>query len=135
MNKIPIKYEEKPSEDLILQFEKRIDYYLSGIGAKTKVVLYEHPFDIHSSVNGVEMDIERHWISHFLVSTPEIKDFEVRTFEPGIGSNWRETAWYEAHEIQGRLYRHLKRNPGSPQDGDPYWQLWEKLKEDEGRRN
>ncbi len=133
MNDIHIKYKEKPPDELILQFEKRIDYYLSGIGAKTKVILYEHSFDMHSFINGVEMDIERHWINHFLVSTPEIANFEVRMFESGIGSNWRETAWYEAHEIQNRLYTHIGRNAGHPQDGDPYWQLWEKLKEDEGR--
>lgn len=119
-----IKYFEKPSEDTIRQFEERLDYYLAGINAKTKVVLKENPSDVRFSINGKEVGAERRWIQHILITTPEVPDLKVTMFERGIGENWMEIAWHEAHNIQKKLYKNRDHD-------DSYWELWNKLREEE----
>lgn len=127
METIPIRYKEKPPQDLVHRYEELLDYYLSDLGAKTRIRLYDHPIDIHSFVNGVETEVTRHWIDSIVVNTPEIAELEVHMFEPGIDEMWEEKAWYEAYNIQGRLYQKLNKDPGHPGMGDPFWGLWSKM--------
>lgn len=123
-----LKYREKPSDEVLKAYKKKLEELLSDLNATVEIVLYDRPFDMHSSVNGVEVDVVRHWVSKILVTTPAVKDFEVRMFSEGIGEMSDAEMWFEAYNIQGRLYQHLDRNPGNPKDGDPFWKLWNKLK-------
>lgn len=127
---ISVKFKDKPSADEIREYLEKIEYFLSSLNVKLSLLEYSYPFEIHSSVNGVETEIEKHWFECFLVNNDEVKNLKVRMFEPGIlkGIDITGVAWLEAYRIQGSIYGYLKRDPGNPKNGDPYWDLWDKRK-------
>jgi len=128
MTQTEIKFHERPTEEILQAYKERLEDLLSDLDVSIEIVMREHPLDFHFTVDGVETEIVRHWIKKLLITTLSVKNFEVRMFSDGIGENWREEAWYEAHNIQGRLYQHLGKIPGRTSEGDPYWKLWDKLK-------
>jgi hypothetical protein len=129
MNKnIPIHGKIRPSDEIIHKYEELLEFFLSALKVKIKIELNKDPIDIHLSFNGIETNVERHWVKRIIVTLPDNKKINVRIFDPIIDNKWREKAWHEAYNIQNNIYHHLGKNPGRPKDNDPYWKLWEKLK-------
>lgn len=127
-----ILHENVPSPELVKKYEELLEHYLSAHHLKVKILLYEDPLNIRSTVESLVEKrewIERLWISDVVINTPEVKDLSVTLFSDGIEESERleAQAWGDAHHIQDILYRELKRLPTSPpQSGDPYWELWKK---------
>lgn len=126
---IPIKFKSKPSEERIKEYTSKIEYYLSSLKVKVELIEYDQPIDIHSYINGKEIETHRYWFKGFLINGPYVKNLDVRMFDHGIpDKDLTGVCWIEAYLIQGHIYQSLNKDPGHPKDNDPYWDLWDKIK-------
>jgi hypothetical protein len=125
---VKIKNENRPSDTDLAAYLGDLHMFLAPLRATVRLDEYDHPIDIRSWINNVECDTERIWFGDFIVDTPELKGLKVRIFDPNFSNDpERKTrAWLQAYMIQGEIYLALKKDPGHPQNKDPYWELWDK---------
>lgn len=128
-----IKFKNKPSDELIKRYRKKLEEFLSVHNVSVSIKLWNHPLQFQSYMNGKLTEIINHWIEKIIIDSDKIKDFEVFILKFGIDEEITDREiWSNAWWIQDQIYRHLKLMPGPPSEGDPYWRLWdhlEKLKE------
>jgi len=122
-----VKFEKKPSKEIIEKFCKKIEKFLSSQELRIRVELLDTPMPLESYVNGKHTNTTYLWIDKCLINTPKTKkEIEVRLFGDGVDDTTSdEQIWNEAGYIQDQLYTYLGIDPGNPKEGDPYWNLWE----------
>jgi len=129
------KYRNKPSDEAIDRYCKKLEEFLSAHNVSISIKLWEQPLQFRSYRNGELIEITNEWIEKIVIDSDRIKNFEISLYwRPGINEDISEREiWSDACWIQNKIYRHLKLVPGNPLDkNDPYWKLWdhlEKLKE------
>jgi len=123
-----IKNKKAPSLEMVKQYEKLLNFYLSDHQVNVKILIHEIPTDI-ICIQGENSWIERLWISAVIVNSPEFNNFPVRLINSNIrgGKGVEKRAWNDAHHIQDLLYQKSKRTPSHPpKEDDAYWNLWKK---------
>jgi len=128
-----IKFKNKPSEELINQYCKKLEGLLSAHEISISINLWDIPLRFESYVNGKLTDIKNIWIKEVVVTSPGIGQLQVDLFNDGIDENTDERKlWHDAWFIQDQIYQKLNRTPLLPNDldwkSDPYWKLWDHLK-------
>jgi len=123
-----MRFEKKPSPELVERYRIILEDLLSHLQAKVSVEILDPPMITGRVGNRGELIHETcHWISGVRVTTPEVADILVEVSRDGLDEEiTRQSVWDDAFEIQEAIYRSLGRNPGRPQEGDPYWELWNK---------
>lgn len=124
-----IKYEEKPSDELVERYRSTLEKMLRYQHATIQIELTESPMRMETHMNNKITEIVNLWIQDIIISTPEVKELSVDIIREGIDDNIDDQAiWIDAWMAQEKLYRHLGRNPGAPSvTGDRYWKLWDFL--------
>ncbi len=123
-----IKFKEKPSQELIERFCKKVEEFLAPHKLKITVDLWDEALGpLRSYINGSHTEDTYLWVKNVRLLSPETEsELDVRLFEQGFPEDMDDDwIWLQAHHVQDLLYSHLKKNPGNPHDGDPYWKLWE----------
>ena len=124
-----VKYQNKPSDELIERFTRKIEEFLSSHDLKFNIELWDHHLGpISSYINNNHVEDIYLWVKRCTLRTPKLRgELEVDLFGQGLDETVTdEKIWHEAHHIQDQLYKHFKKDPGNPQDKDPYWNLWDK---------
>jgi hypothetical protein len=127
-----IKFENKPSKNLIDQYCKKLEEFLSAHNLIVSIDLWDSPLRFESYINGKLTEINNFWIKKVQVRSPKFGELPVNLFVSGIEEEIDERKiWTEAWHIQDQIYRHLNLLPSSPNDSnwknDPYWKLWDYL--------
>ena len=128
-----IKYKNKPSEELINKYCKKLEEFLSAHNLSIHIELWDTPLRIESYVNGRLTEVKNIWIKEVVVKNPKIDELQVRLMRQGIDENIGEKQiWRDAYYIQDQIYKHLNLTPKLPSDpywkNDSYWKLWDYLK-------
>jgi len=127
-NFMEIKFEKGPSTELIDGYCKKIEHFLSPIGAKLRIEVNDIGPLGEFRIDGVLTARERYWLGDFIVTTPS-GEFKLRQ-KPrfGIDSDIDDNElWRDAAMIQDQIYNQFKLERGNPFEKTPYWSLWEKL--------
>jgi hypothetical protein len=126
-----IKYINKPSQELLNQYCAKIEYFLSMLGVKLKITLFDMPGIMDSSTNNLLVSKEALWLNDFIVTTP-LGEFKLR-HKPRLGIEEAindHEIWSDAWAIQNEIYNRREFNlptPNIDDSDDPYWNLWKKI--------
>lgn len=124
------KYKNKPSIELIDKYIKTIEHFLSAHNIKIKINLLNEPHLITSLENGVVFEEVYHWFDDVFAVMPSGQEVKVELFSEGIdGDTSDHDIWIDAHKIQEQIYKELDMEQKLDDKNDPYWKLWEFLKD------
>src|SRR3990167_9944539 len=92
-----VKFEKKPSKEIIEKFCKKIEKFLSSQELRIRVELLDTPMPLESYVNGKHTNTTYLWIDKCLINTPKTKkEIEVRLFGDGVDDTTSdEQIWNE----------------------------------------
>jgi hypothetical protein len=120
-----IEFENKPTPELIKNYCKKIEKFLSAHKLSFIIELWDSPLRIESYCNNEHTSTTYCWIKKCEVSNRNIGNLVVRLLRQGIKDGVDDyDIWNEAGYIQDQIYKHFKLDPGNPVDNDHYWNLW-----------
>ena len=128
-----IKYENKPSEEVVDKYCKKLEEFLSAHNTSVFIKLLEYPLRIESYINGNLDDIKNIWVDRVIVKNQKFGELYLHLLDGGIEEDLNErNVWNVAWDLQNQIYQQLKLTIKSPGEfdweNDPYWKLWDQLK-------
>ncbi len=122
-------YQRRPTSEVVRHYCKMIEKFLSAQKLSAAVTLREKPAEARAKIEGPGWVNDR-WIERIAVTTPLVKDFEVRILHLGISEQMADgEIWEDAKHIQDQLYLRLYGTAQHPwAKDDPYWKLWDFLR-------
>ncbi|MFA6550991.1 MAG: hypothetical protein WCV41_00455 [Patescibacteria group bacterium] len=121
-----VKYKEKPTKEVIDNYCRKIENFLSAHNISLSIEIFDSSFRIESTVNSILTEVNYLWLEETKVKSPKFGEIKIKLPRLGIDENMSDRElWRDAYSIQNEIYKKLKLNPGHPDDGDPYWTLWE----------
>jgi hypothetical protein len=123
-----IKYKDKPTVEVISKYCKKIEYFLSEIGVKIRIEVYDIGALSTSSIDGVLVSQEKWWLGDFIVSAPQ-GEFKLKAMPRfGIDDSISDNEiWHDAVVIQEQVYKQFGLVFDPRNEHDPFWSLWKKI--------
>jgi len=124
-----IKFQNKPGEELVDKYRKKLEKFLSAHNISISINLWDSPLRIESYVNGDLDEIKNIWIEKIVIESSQFGKLPVCLFNNGIDESLDEQElWRDAYNIQDQIYKKLKLTHMFPGElgweNDPYWKLW-----------
>jgi len=123
-----VQFENKPSDELIDRYCKKIEFFLSSLNLKLKIELKDMGSPVESYVDGALTSKEKWWLGNFMVSTTW-GEFKLKS-KPRFGIDGSindHDIWRDASIIQDEVYKNFKLPFKHPDTKDIYWSLWDKM--------
>lgn len=126
-----VLYKDQPKPEDIEVYEHELKNLLDHLGVTgVQFSLYSSPFKIESSVNNQKTRETYYWINSVIVNLNG-DELKLESWETGLNgideAVTKHELWRIAWQMQNAIYKKFDKNPDHPNNGDPYWLLWDKL--------
>lgn len=127
-----IKFEKKPSQEVVDQYCRKIEEFLSAYSLSCSIELFREPIRIEWHVGDKLSRVKNYWIKKVTIKSGEIGELRVELLNKGIDEGIdNDKIWHDAWRIQQQVCKHLDSFPkGCPSaEEHPYWKLWDYWKD------
>ncbi len=123
-----IKFKNRPTLELINNYCKKIEEFLSVHKLSVIIEISDIPTRIESYINNNLIGVENCWLEKCIISSQATGKIEIRLPREGIDETLsNRDIWDDAWSIQNQIYNYLKLKPDPTNSNDSYWNLWSYL--------
>lgn len=124
-----IKFRNRPSDELIKRYCKKIEEYLSAHALSIKIELFDTPNRIDFYLNDELSEKKMLWIKRVVINSQATGEMKIKGLRIGIDDNISDhEIWTDAWSIQNQIYKQNKIEFDPNNRDDLYWRLWDYLK-------
>jgi hypothetical protein len=112
----------------LAEYKKELEQLLEPLGVSISITPSPiPPIELYELAGATRHLVKKYYTIDMAIQSRSVgRGINMSLMRDDQDINNPSRVWADAEEIQRNLYGSAGRDPGSPQDDDPYWELWNK---------